>query len=259
MVYQVYPRAFADGNGDGVGDLRGLIERLDHLAGSPYSLGVDALWLTPFYPSGGVDAGYDVADYTAVGPAWTYDEATGQWYLHSFSPQQPDLDWDNPDVRAAMHDVMRFWLGRGVDGLRIDVAQCLGKDPALGDNPWPVTKPTAESAGGHHEDRESVFERLGEIRAVADEHPDRMLVGEVYVLEQGRLAQYAAPGRLHLAHNFTFERQEWSAEGFRAVVDGFEAAAPEGTWPAASFRAGARRPLPGRRRCAGTSGCARAC
>lgn len=309
VVYQVYPRSFADGNGDGLGDLRGLIERLDHLGGDQHGLGVDALWLTPFYPSGGVDGGYDVTDYTAVdpvfgtmedfdellaeahlrelkvivdwvpnhtsdqhpwfrrsrrrrddalrdwyvwadgrgdgppnnwlsafdnvGPAWTHDEATDQWYLHSFSSHQPDLNWDNPEVEQAMHDVLRFWLERGVDGFRIDVAQCLGKDPRLHDNPWPITKPTVEAAGRRHdEDWPSVFDRLAGIRRVVDEYSDRMLVGEVYVLDQARLAEYVRPGRLHLAHNFTFVRQGWSAEGFRAVVDQFEAALDGAGWPA---------------------------
>jgi len=308
-VYQVYPRSFADGDGDGVGDLRGLIERLGHLAGGHQALGVDAVWLTPFYPSGGIDGGYDVTDYTAVdpalgtiedfdellaeahrrelkvivdwvpnhtsdrhpwfqrarrsrddpqrdwyvwadgrgdgppnnwlsafddvGPAWTRDDGTGQWYLHSFSPHQPDLNWDNPEVEQAMHDVLRFWLARGVDGFRIDVAQCLGKDPRLGDNPWPITKPTPEAAGRRHdEDWPSVFDRLAGIRRVVDEYPERMLVGEVYVLDQARLAEYVKPGRLHLVHNFTFVRQDWSAEGFRAVVDEFETALDDAGWPA---------------------------
>ena len=309
VVYEIYPRSFADADGDGVGDLRGVVAHLEYLASAPHGLGVDAIWLTPFYRSGGVDGGYDVTDYCQidpaygtledfdhllaeahrrglrvivdwvpnhtsdrhtwfvearasreaprrdwyvwadgrdgeppnnwlsafdeVGPAWSYDDATGQWYLHSFSPHQPDLNWDNPEVRAAMHDVMRFWLRRGVDGFRIDVADGLGKDPALGDNPWPIIKPTRESAGRRHdEDWDSVFDRLAELRQVADEFQDRLLVGEVYVLDQARLVEYAAPGRLHLAHDFSLMREAWSADGFRRIVGTHEAVAPAGAYAA---------------------------
>jgi alpha-glucosidase len=309
VVYEIYPRSFADADGDGVGDLRGVIAHLDYLASGPDGLGVDAIWLTPFYPSGGVDGGYDVTDYWQVdpvygtlenfdelvaeahrrglrvivdwvpnhtsdrhpwfvearasrdaprrdwyvwadgrdggapnnwlsafddvGPAWSYDDATEQWYLHSFSPHQPDLNWDNPSVRAAMADVMRFWLRRVVDGFRIDVADGLGKDPALGDNPWPIIKPTRESVGHRHDaDWDTVLERAAELRQVADEFEDRLLVGEVYVLDQARLAEYAAPGRLHLAHDFSLMREEWSADGFRRVVETHEAVAPAGAYAA---------------------------
>ena len=207
VVYQIYPRSFADANGDGVGDLQGIRSQLDHLAW----LGVDAIWLSPFYRSPMADFGYDVSDYCDVdplfgtladfdalvadahdrgikvivdwvpnhtsdqhpwfadarssrdaehrdwyvwreptpdgappnnwiqtwtddGPAWTLDEATGQWYLHLFLPEQPDLNWRNPEVVAAMHDVLRFWLDRGVDGFRMDVLHALGKDPDLVDD-----------------------------------------------------------------------------------------------------------------------------
>src|SRR5437870_5276807 len=206
VVYQIYPRSFADATGDGVGDLAGIRRRLDHLAW----LGVDALWLSPIFRSPMKDFGYDVADYCDVDPlfgtladfdrllaeahargirvlldwvpnhtsdqhpwfrasrasrespkrawyvwrdpapgggppnnwlaafprgtpAWTFDAATGQYYLHLFLPEQPDLDWSNPDVRRAMHDVLRFWLDRGVDGFRVDVVHGLGKDPRLPD------------------------------------------------------------------------------------------------------------------------------
>src|SRR5437764_1253367 len=197
VVYQIYPRSFQDSDGDGVGDLRGVTERLDHLAW----LGVDALWLSPIYPSPLADFGYDVSDYTAIDPvfgsfrdfdelvadvhdrglrvlldvvpchtsiehpwfrehpdwyiwadrpnnwmsafggsAWTYHEERGRWYLHSFYPEQPDLDWRNPEVVEAMHGVLRFWLGRGVDGYRIDAIDRLLKDPELRDDP-PATEP----------------------------------------------------------------------------------------------------------------------
>ena len=205
VVYQVYPRSFQDTNGDGVGDLAGILARLDYLAW----LGVDALWISPIYPSPMADFGYDVQDYCDVDPmfgtladfdrliaaaharglrvildfvpnhtsdrhpwfaesrssrrnprrdwyiwrdgkdgappnnwvsqfggaAWTLDEATGQYYLHSFLREQPDLNWRNADVRAAMYDVLRFWLDRGVDGFRVDVIWLLIKDAGLRDNP----------------------------------------------------------------------------------------------------------------------------
>jgi alpha-glucosidase len=303
VVYEIYPRSFADADGDGVGDLRGVVAHLDYLASGPDGLGVDAIWLTPFYPSGGVDGGYDVTDYCRVdpaygtledfdhlvaqahrrglrvivdwvpnhtsdrhpwfvearasreaprrdwyvwadgrdgeppnnwlsafdevGPAWSYDDATGQWYLHSYSAHQPDLNWDNPSLRAAMADVLRCWLRRGVDGFRIDAADGLGKDPERADNPWPITKPTRESAGRRHdEDWDTIFERLAELRHVADGFSDRLLVGEVYVLDQARLAEYVAPGRLHLAHDFSLMREAWSADGFRRIVETHEAVAP---------------------------------
>jgi alpha-glucosidase len=168
-----------------------------------------------------------------VGPAWSYDDATGQWYLHSFSPHQPDLNWDNPSLRAAMADVMRFWLRRGVDGFRIDVTHGLGKDPERADNPWPIVKPTRESAGLRHDaDWDTVFERVAELRRVVDEFSDRLLVGEVYVLDQARVAEYAAPGRLHLAHDFSLIREPWSADGFRRIIETHEAVAPAGAYAA---------------------------
>src|SRR3954454_12453055 len=197
LVYQVYPRSLQDSNGDGVGDLPGLASRLDHLV----ELGVDALWLSPIYPSPLADFGYDVSDYTAVDPvfgtledfdrlhqqararglrllmdlvpchtsiehpwfhehpdwyiwadepnnwvatfggsAWGFDEERGRYYLHSFYPEQPDLDWRNPEVVEAMHGVLRFWLERGVEGFSRDALARLLKAPDLRDDP-PATEP----------------------------------------------------------------------------------------------------------------------
>jgi alpha-glucosidase len=295
VVYQIYPRSFADSDGDGVGDLRGIAGRLEHIR----DLGADAIWLSPIYPSPMADFGYDVADYTDVDPlfgtlddadalierahglglrvvldfvpnhtsdrhpwflesrtardsakrnwyvwrggeelpnnwiaafgdqrpAWTRDEATGEWYLHSFLPQQPDLNWDEPEVEAAMHDVLRFWLRRGVDGFRIDVAHRIGKDPELGDN---------EPGLRHDEDWPSGHARLRGIRRVLEEFDgDRMAVGEVYLLDQRRLAAYVSTGdELHLAHNFSFMNLPWSAQRFRSGVDEFAALTADGGWPA---------------------------
>ena len=294
-IYQIYPRSFADGDGDGVGDLRGITSRLEHVR----DLGADAVWLSPVFRSPMADFGYDVSDYTDIDPifgtlddmdalivrahdlglrvlldfvpnhssdrhpwfeesrasldnprrdwyvwrpgdappnnwianfgdqrpAWTRDERTGEWYLHSFLPEQPDLNWDNPDVRAAMHDVLRFWLRRGVDGFRIDVAHRIGKDPELGDN---------EPGRRHDEDWPSTRERFAEIRAVLEEFDgDRVAVGEVYLLDQRALAKYVTSGDgLHMAHNFFFLNLPWSAVEVRAAVDEFEELTTNGGWPA---------------------------
>jgi alpha-glucosidase len=297
-IYQIYPRSFADADGDGVGDLRGIADRLDHLS----ELGVEAIWLSPVFASPMADFGYDVSDYCdidptfgtladmdallekahvrgmkvildwvpnhssdrhpwfvasrssrddprrdwyvwrdggpdggppndwesrfeAVGPAWSLDEATGQWYLHSFMPEQPDLDWDNPEVEAAMHDVLRFWLDRGVDGFRLDAIPIIAKDPALRDN--------AGAARRHDEDWDTIHERLRGIRRVIDEYDDRMIVGEVALLDLHRVVSYLASGdQLHLAHNFVFAELPWDAEAFRTSIDDFEALSGHTAWPA---------------------------
>jgi len=271
VVYQIYPRSFCDTNGDGVGDLEGIRRHLDHLAW----LGVDALWVSPFYRSPMRDFGYDVEDYCAVdplfgtladfdrlvaeaharklrvlidwvpnhtsdrhswfresrasrtsakrdwyiwrdgtpdrppnnwraaftnGPAWTWDAATRQWYLHLFLPEQPDLNWANPEVVTAMHATVRFWLDRHVDGFRIDVVHCLGKDPTLPDNP-PEREYFPMSAQNDHPATHAI---LRDLRALVDRYPgDRVLVGEVYLLSTERVAHYYGDGdELHLAFNF---------------------------------------------------------
>ena len=283
VIYQVYPRSFADGNGDGIGDLYGLRERLDHVAW----LGVDAIWLSPIYPSPMADFGYDVADYTDVdplfrgmeafdalldaaherglkilldwvpnhtsdrhpwfvesrsshesprrdwyiwrdgtserppnnwraawgtNPAWTWDEATGAWYLHLFLPQQPDLNWAEPAVEHAMHDVLRFWLNKGVDGFRADVIHLIGKDPAL-----PDVDPADLSLVAHHDDPRT-HDLLRGIRSVLDSYPgDRMMVGEVNLVDSARVATYLGQAdELNLAFDFTPMRVPWEAEAWRA-------------------------------------------
>jgi alpha-glucosidase len=311
VIYQIYPRSFADANGDGVGDLRGIVEHLDYLNdGTDGSLGVAAIWLSPFYRSPMADFGYDVSDYTdvdplfgtmedfdtlvaeakrrgmgviidwvpnhtsdqhpwfvesasgrssakrdwyvwrdpapdggppnnwrsafaAVGPAWTFHEATGQYYLHSFMPRQPDLNWDNPGVEAAMHDVLRFWLDRGVDGFRIDAIYRIAKDPELRDN---------EPGRHHDEDWPTMHQRLRKIRAVVDAYDSRVivgacesrvLIGEVYLLDLHRLVEYINTGdELHLAHNFVFFHLPWQAAAFRASVQEFTELAEQSAWPA---------------------------
>jgi len=302
VVYQIYPRSFADTDGDGVGDLPGITRHLDHLAW----LGVDALWLSPFYRSPMADFGYDVSDYCDVdplfgtladfdalvaaahergihvivdwvpnhtsdqhpwfvesrasrdsakrdwflwrdpaadggppnnwvetwggGPAWTWDEATQQYYLRLFLPEQPDLNWENPEVRAAMYDVVRFWLDRGVDGFRIDVVHALGKDPALPDDD-PELIPIPHSAL-HHDPRTHGI--LRELRTLLDGYPgDRMMVGEVFLLDTGLVAEHYGQGdELHLAFNFPPLFCPWDRDAWRSQILRTEAAlGPIGAWP----------------------------
>jgi alpha-glucosidase len=310
VVYQVYPRSFADSDGDGVGDLAGLTDRLDHLAW----LGVDAVWVSPVFRSPMRDFGYDIADYRDIdpafgsladmdrliaeaharglrilldfvpnhtssdhpwfldarssrasphrdwyvwrdpapgggppndlesqfgGPAWTLDEATGQYWYHSFLPEQPELEWRNPAVRAAMLDHLRFWFERGIDGFRIDVLWMLAKDDA----PWsdgPVTEaPLAlrgldRPARGalQHGDGPAMEDRLAELRDAADAFPERVLIGEVYMEPARLIRYYGREGRgAHLPFNFALVLLPWEAEAIGAAIAAYEAALPVGAWP----------------------------
>jgi alpha-glucosidase len=305
-VYQIYPRSYGDANGDGVGDLEGIRQRLDHLAW----LGVDAIWLSPIFPSPMADFGYDVADYCDVdrsfgnladfdrlladahalgirvildwvpahtsvehpwfresrssrtspkrdwyfwrdpcpdgsppnnwlavfgGSAWEPDPTTGQCYLHSHLVEQPDLNWRNPEVVAAMHDVLRFWLDRGVDGFRIDVIHRILKDAELRDNP-PIQGREGHGYGGQHhlydENHADVHAALREIRKLLDGYDERMAVGEVYILDPQTVARYYGRGdQLHLAFNFRLTHAPWDAAVFRREVEDFDALVPEGCWP----------------------------
>jgi alpha-glucosidase len=165
------------------------------------------------------------SQFAAVGPAWTFDAGRGKWYLHSFRAEQPDLDWDNPAVEAAMHDVLRFWLDRGVDGFRLDAIHKIAKDPLLRDN--------AGAARRRDEDWESIHDRLRGIRRVVDAYDDRMIVGEVALDDLHRVVGYLASGdQLHLAHNFVFAHLPWDADAFRTAIADFEALAERTAWPA---------------------------
>ena len=323
VVYQIYPRSFADSNGDGVGDLAGVTARLDHLAW----LGVDALWLSPIFRSPMADFGYDVSDYTDVDPvfgsledldhlvaeahargirvvldwvpnhtsdqhpwfdasrssredpkrdwyvwrdgggpdrppnewaaafveparwtrdpatgelrrqpdatggtdhtgtAWTWDEGTEQWYLHLFLPEQPDLDWSNPEVEAAMHDVLRFWLDRGIDGFRADVVHMIGKDVGEGLE----TMPQSDIGKG-----EAVHALLRRIRTLLDGYEgDRMMVGEVFLLDPAEMATfYGTRDELHLSFNFAPLFTRWRADRWRRRIEESERfVPPEVGWP----------------------------
>jgi len=317
VIYQIYPRSFNDTTGNGVGDLQGVIKRLDHLAGAEGSLGIDAIWLSPFYPSPMADFGYDVADYCDVdplfgdletldrlieeahrrdvriiidwvpnhtskrhpwfiesrssrdnpkrdwyiwrdpapdggstgdlaqarrppnnwgsffgGPAWTYDEQTGQYYLHQFAKEQPELNWRNPEVREAMYDTLRFWLDRGVDGFRMDVIGLLIKDEALRDNPpnlhAPSDLPESDILGRqrqvHNWDQDENHEVMRQIRRVLDEYDDVCAIGELWGPLDRWVRYYGEEGdELHLPIDFRLARQPWDAQAMRRTVDEVEA------------------------------------
>jgi alpha-glucosidase len=295
VIYQVYIRSFADGDGDGVGDIAGLRSRLPYLR----DLGVDAIWINPWYPSPMVDAGYDVADYRDIDPtfgtlaeaevlvreshehgirvivdlvpnhtsdrhewfqaalaaapgsaerarywfrpgrgehgelppndwrsrfggsAWTRvtgaDGRPAEWYLHLFAPQQPDLNWDNPEVVAEFESILRFWLDRGVDGFRIDVAHGLAKHPELPD----VGPVDDDDVRDHpHWDRDEVHEIYRGWRRVSDGYDgERKFVAEAWVDDPERLARYVRHDGLHTAFNFDFLVCPWDARELRGVID----------------------------------------
>ena len=333
-IYQIYPRSFQDTTADGVGDLAGIEQRLDHLV----TLGVDTLWISPFYPSPMADFGYDVADYTGVDPlfgtladfdrllaaaharalhvildfvpnhtsdqhpwflasrssrtdpkrdwylwhdpapapngdpagvpnnwpsnfggsAWTFDQPTGQYYLHSFLPQQPDLNWRNPEVRKAMYDAMRFWLDKGVDGFRMDVLWLLIKDDQYRDNP-----PNPDYTGGntlwsvlpkYTANQPETHEIVREMRTLLDSYPPRsaedarLLIGEIYLPIKELVTYYGQPAPAgtrpaetgapapqlngaQLPFNFWLIQTPWEADKIAQLIRDYEAALPPGAWP----------------------------
>jgi alpha-glucosidase len=319
VIYQIYPRSFADSNGDGIGDLEGIRSHLDHLRGADGALDVDAAWISPFYPSPLYDFGYDISDYTDVapefgtladfdrlveaaharglrvildlvpchtstqhpwfvdsradrdsarrdwfiwadpapdggppnnwesafgGPAWELDPGTGQYYLHSFYPEQADLNWRNPAVAEAIHDVMRFWFARGVDGLRVDAIPLAVKDALLRDNP-PYRRPAlipGFAARATQEplwniDRPEVHDVIRGLRRVADEAGGRLLIGEAYAPLES-LVEYLGHGRddeFHLAWNFELLHTPFEAGPLGLAIERAEALHPEGTWPSIAF------------------------
>jgi len=316
VVYQVYPRSIKDSNHDGIGDLDGIVEKMDYFrAGTPGSLGVDAIWLSPFYPSPMVDFGYDVEDYCDVdpifgdlaafdrllaeahqrglkliidwvpnhtsdrhpwfiesranrdnpkrdwyiwrdtkpdgsppnnwgsvfgGPAWTFDRQTGQYFLHQFASQQPELNWRSPDLRAAMLDTLRFWLKRGVDGFRMDVIGMIIKDRELRDEPTneesdPSLPPNDLYGRLDHiysVDQDDVHPLIRDIRAVLDEFDDRCAIGELWGDLQRWVRYYGENGNeLHLPFNFRLMWEPWQAGAIRKAVDSLEAVLPPSAWP----------------------------
>jgi alpha-glucosidase len=308
VLYQVYPRSFQDTDGDGIGDLAGILERLPYLA----DLGVDALWLSPIFPSPMADFGYDIADYTGIAPlfgsladfdalvaaahrsglrvlldlvpnhtsdrhpwfissrsarndpqrdwyiwrdpapdggppnnwlsefggsAWQFDAPTGQYYYHAFLAQQPDLNWRNDEVRVAIHDVMRFWLARGVDGFRVDVVWHLIKDAEFRDNPpnpsyLPGRPPHERLLPLYTTDRPEVHDVVAGLRRVVDEFDDRVLIGEIYLPIERLVAYYGTGLRgANLPFNFTLLSAPWGARALDRLITGYEAALPPGGWP----------------------------
>ena len=309
VIYQIYPRSYQDSNGDGVGDLAGIIQRLDYLSDT---LGTDAIWLSPIYPSPMHDFGYDVANYTDIhplfgrledfdrllnethrrgmklildlvpnhtsdehpwfvesrssrvnpkrdwylwrdpapdggppnnwlshfgGPAWTFDEKTGQYYLHQFVKQQPDLNYRNPDVVTAILDVMRFWLDRGVDGFRVDVIGLMMKDPEFRDEPlnpaWNGVKPFDSLLHIYTANLPEVHDLIRQMRAVLDSYDERMMVGETYLPNDKLMVYYGSADMLecHLPFNFQLILARWDAAGVRKMVDDYEAVLPPDAWP----------------------------
>lgn len=337
VFYQIYPRSFLDTMGNGIGDLNGIIEKLDYLNdGTANSLGIEAIWLSPFFLSPDLDFGYDVADYCAVdscygtladfdrllseahrrgiriildlvlnhtsdkhkwfresrssrdnpkrdwyiwrdgrgsghkppnnwknnffGPAWTLDERTGQYYLHSFLKEQPDLNWFNPEVRKAAHGVIRFWLDRGVDGFRLDVAHCYCKDEQFRDNPSVLKRLTRfprvpfwdrplavnlfqlfelpelqdKIYSRHHPETHSV---LKEFRQIFDQYPHKTSVGEINSENPAMVASYYGENNdeLHMNFYFALAQCRWKADAFRRSVERWEDNLPATAWPAYTF------------------------
>lgn len=316
IIYQIYPRSFKDSNGDGVGDLQGIISQLDYLTW----LGVDAFWLSPFYPSPMADFGYDITDYCNVDPifgdletcdtlieqahqrdlkviidfvpnhtsdehpwfltsrssrqnpkrgwyiwadprpdgsppnnwlsvmggsAWEWDNSTGQYYLHTFLKKQPDLNWRNPAVKAAMFDVVRFWLDRGIDGLRVDAAHYILKDPDLRDNPLnPSAQRVLHKSMGEYDSQLHLYDNghtdvhtvYRELRQMLDRYSTtrpRLLIGEIHIFDREVWASYYGVDldELHMPFNFDLLNAAWNAQAVRQSVEALEAHLPPGAWP----------------------------
>ncbi len=309
VIYQVYPRSFMDANGDGIGDVAGIRQRLDYLQW----LGVDVIWLSPIYPSPMADFGYDVADYTDVDPqfgslaefdalvadcharrirvlldfvpnhtsdrhpwfiesrssrdnrkrgwyiwrdagpegappnnwlsnfggsAWEWDERTKQYYYHAFLREQPDLNWRNPQVEAAMFDVLRFWLARGVDGFRVDVLWHLMKDEQFRDNPpnpayRPGMSPYYSLQATFSADRPEIHDLITRTRRVLGEFGDRLMLGEIYLPIERLVSYYGPEGpAAHVPFNFQLIQLPWNATAIGSAIEAYEHALPAGASPA---------------------------
>ncbi|MDB5394730.1 MAG: alpha amylase, catalytic region [Rhodospirillales bacterium] len=308
IIYQIYPRSFQDSDGDGVGDLLGIIERLPYLV----ELGIETIWLSPIFPSPMADFGYDISDYVNIDPlfgtlddldrliadahahgikvildlvpnhtsiehpwfvesrssrtnpkrdwyiwrdpapsggvpnnwlsefggsGWQLDWLTGQYYYHTFLAAQPDLNWRNPDVRAAIYDAMRFWFRRGIDGFRVDAVWYVIKDEQFRDNPInPDYKPTSPPNHAliplYTADRPEMQEVIAEMRRVSDGFSDRLLIGELYLPIERLVAYYGRDlSGVHLPFNFTLLTASWRAEVLADLIREYNEALPPGGWP----------------------------
>lgn len=308
VIYQVYPRSFQDSNADGIGDLPGIVARLPYLA----ALGVDAIWLSPFYPSPMADFGYDVSNYCDVDPifgtlddfdsllecvhahglkliidfvpnhtsdqhpwfiesrssrdapkrdwyiwhdpaaddgpptnwmsqfggsAWTWDEATDQYYMHSFLAAQPDLNWRNPEVQVAMLGAMRFWLDRGVDGFRLDAIWAMIKDDRFRDNlPNPDWRPGMPFWDAQRFEfsqyRPEVHDILRKMRMVTDEYPGTVLIGEIYASFREQARYFGGDlDECQLPFNFALIMTPWNAKRIASAMLEYESVLPFGGWP----------------------------
>ena len=307
IIYQVYPRSYQDSNGDGIGDLPGITQRLDYIK----SLNVEALWISPIYPSPMHDFGYDVADYVGIhpmfgtmadfdhllgeaharglkvlldlvpnhtsdehawfiesrrsrdnpkrdwyiwrdpapdggppnnwlsffgGPAWTFDEKTGQYYMHQFVKQQPELNYRNPAVMDALLGSMRFWLDKGVDGFRVDVLWLMLKDDQFRDNPpnpdWDGVVPIGSLLQTYTADVPGIHDIVRQMRQVLDSYEERMMVGEIY-MEIEKLVTYYGEhlDECHLPFNFHLISSRWEAPIIRQLIETYEANLTGGRWP----------------------------
>ncbi len=313
VFYQIYPQSFKDSNGDGIGDLNGIIEKLDYLAG----LGIDCIWLSPVYQSPMADAGYDISDYRSIDPffgtmkdfdlllkeahkkkikiimdlvinhtsnlhpwfiesrlsrnnprrdwyiwhsgingkppnnwqgvfggrAWEWDRKTKQFYLHSFLKEQPDLNWRNPAVKAAVFKGIKFWLDKGVDGFRLDVVNCYFKDAQFRNNPFglgPNLRPYDLQKHLYERDRPEMHPLLKELRKLINSYKDRVLVGEVMAESPGdpaMAAGYLGKGsdKLHMSFDFSQVFMKWNARKILNTIRTWYDATPAGGWPALAF------------------------
>jgi len=308
VIYQVYPRSFQDTNDDGIGDLNGISSRLDYLV----DLGVEAIWISPIFPSPMRDFGYDVSDYCAIhplfgsladfdslleaahargvkvildfvpnhtsdehpwfqesrssklhprrdwyvwrdakpdgsppnnwesefgGPAWSFDEVSGQYYYHAYLKQQPDLNWRNPDVERSMCEVLKFWFDRGVDGFRVDAIHHLHEDEEDRDNPpnpsWrPGMEPKRRWLQIRTIDQPGVHASIRAMRQVADAYADRVMIGEAYLPIDQLMAYYGADlTGFHLPFNFHLISTAWNPQAIASLIEAYEAALPIGGWP----------------------------